>query len=156
MFKEERDSSRFSWEDLGDLETARPNLGMLMPVAVYRLLQYTMRDVLICEYDVKKADDLFIKAGRLAGEHAATGKSSPMAAVYGTSIVRVFNRTAALTGLTVKMARALGRAARSVTVVASHHAGYYPGELSLPGPGQRHQLLPNKVHTSLASSCKSG
>jgi predicted hydrocarbon binding protein len=69
MFKEERDHSTFSWEDLGDVEIGRPNLGQSVPVLVYRLLQYTMRDILIAEYDVTTASDIFIKAGKLAGEH---------------------------------------------------------------------------------------
>jgi len=67
------------------------------------------------------------RAGRLAGEHAATDASAPMAPVYGTSIVRVFGQTAAMTGLTIKRARQLDVAARSVTIVANSHAGYYPG-----------------------------
>jgi NADPH-dependent 2,4-dienoyl-CoA reductase/sulfur reductase-like enzyme/rhodanese-related sulfurtransferase len=67
------------------------------------------------------------RAGRLAGEHAATGRSAAMADVWGTSIVRVFDLTAAQTGLTATRARQLGLAARSVTIVANHHAGYYPG-----------------------------
>jgi len=50
-----------------------------------------------------------------------------MAPVLGTSIVRVFGRVAAVTGLTEKLARRLGRPARSVTVIAGDHAGYYPG-----------------------------
>ncbi len=69
MFKEERNQSQFSWEDLGDVKVGRPNLGQLVPVVVYRLLQYTMRDVMITEFDVATANDLFIKAGKLAGEH---------------------------------------------------------------------------------------
>jgi len=71
------------------------------------------------------------RAGRLAGEHAATGRSMPMAPVFGTSIVRVFDRTAALTGLTAKLAACLGIPARSVTVVANQHAGYFPGAAML-------------------------
>lgn len=67
------------------------------------------------------------RSGRLAGEHAATGNSSPMAPVYGTSIVRAFGQTAALTGLTVRMAGELKRPGCSVTIVANQHAGYYPG-----------------------------
>ncbi len=67
------------------------------------------------------------RAGRLAGEHAATGRSAALADVWGTSIVRVFDVTAAQTGLTATRARQLGLAARSVTIVANHHAGYYPG-----------------------------
>lgn len=67
------------------------------------------------------------RAGRLAGEHAATGTSAPMAPVLGTAIVRVFDQTAGLTGLTTKAAQRLGVPARSVTIVARDHAGYYPG-----------------------------
>ncbi len=67
------------------------------------------------------------RAGRLAGEHAATGQSAPMAPVLGTSIVRVFDVTAALTGLTRRLADRLDQPARSVTIVSNHHAGYFPG-----------------------------
>ncbi len=69
MFIEERDLSRFSWADLGDIETGRPHLGLMTPVLVYRLLQYTLRDVLIQEFDVEKANALFFQSGLLAGEH---------------------------------------------------------------------------------------
>ena len=69
MFKEERDSNKFVWDDLGDLEKGRPNLGLSVPVLAYRLLQYTFRDVMITELGVKKANDIIIKAGRLAGRH---------------------------------------------------------------------------------------
>jgi uncharacterized protein len=67
MFKEKRDYNKFAWEDLGDLEKGRPNLGPNMPVLAYRLLQYTLRDVLITELGVEKANDIFVKTGRLAG-----------------------------------------------------------------------------------------
>ncbi|MFH0960544.1 MAG: 4-vinyl reductase [Pseudomonadota bacterium] len=67
MFKEERDYNKFAWKDLGDLEEGRPNLGLNVPVLAYRLLQYTLRDVLITELGVDKANDIFIKAGWLAG-----------------------------------------------------------------------------------------
>jgi rhodanese-related sulfurtransferase len=50
-----------------------------------------------------------------------------MADVFGTSIVRVFELSAAQTGLSAARARQLGIAARSVTIVANHHAGYFPG-----------------------------
>jgi predicted hydrocarbon binding protein len=67
MFKEERNYNRFAWKDLGDIEHGRPNLGLTVPVLAYRLLQYTLRDALITELGVDKANDIFIKAGRLAG-----------------------------------------------------------------------------------------
>jgi predicted hydrocarbon binding protein len=69
MFKEDRDYNRFQWEDLGDIETGRPNLGLVVPVLAYRLLQYTIRDTMIAELGVDKTNDMFIKAGRLAGVH---------------------------------------------------------------------------------------
>jgi rhodanese-related sulfurtransferase len=71
------------------------------------------------------------RAGRLAGQHAATGRSMPMAPVFGTAIVRVFDRTAAMTGLTAKQAARAGIPARSVTIVANQHAGYFPGATPL-------------------------
>jgi NADPH-dependent 2,4-dienoyl-CoA reductase/sulfur reductase-like enzyme/rhodanese-related sulfurtransferase len=67
------------------------------------------------------------RAGRLAGEHAATGTSQPMQPVMGTSIVRVFQTTAAMTGLTESSCGRFGQDSRSVTIVSKHHAGYYPG-----------------------------
>ncbi len=66
------------------------------------------------------------RAGRLAGEHAATGKSAAMSPVMGTAIVRVFQQTAAMTGMTVKAAKRAGLECRSVTVIAGQHAGYFP------------------------------
>ncbi|HDL08513.1 MAG TPA: 4-vinyl reductase [Desulfobacteraceae bacterium] len=67
MFNEERDYNKFRWEDLGDIKEGRPNLGLKVPVLAYRLLQYTLRDVMITELGVDKANDIIIKAGKLAG-----------------------------------------------------------------------------------------
>ena len=71
------------------------------------------------------------RAGRLAGEHAATGTCESMAPVLGTAIVRVFEQTAAMTGLSLKAAVRAGIDATSVTVVAGQHAGYFPGATPL-------------------------
>jgi NADPH-dependent 2,4-dienoyl-CoA reductase/sulfur reductase-like enzyme/rhodanese-related sulfurtransferase len=71
------------------------------------------------------------RSGRLAGEHAATGSSAEMADVFGTSIVRVFEKTAAMTGLTESLAKRLNIEVRGVTVLANNHAGYYPGAQQL-------------------------
>lgn len=67
MFREERDQSLFEWSMLGDLKEGRPNLGPMTHVAVYRLMQYTLRDVLIREIGVAKADQIFFDAGKQAG-----------------------------------------------------------------------------------------
>lgn len=71
------------------------------------------------------------RAGRLAAQHAVTGEGPPMATVNGTAIVRVFETVAAMTGLTLRGARALGLEAEAVIVEAASHAGYYPGARSL-------------------------
>jgi uncharacterized protein len=67
MFKEERSNHQFQWKDLGDIELGRPNLGPTTLVAVYRLMQYTMRDALIARFDVATANEVLIQAGKLAG-----------------------------------------------------------------------------------------
>lgn len=67
MFKEERDQRLFEWKDLGNIEEGRPNLGPNTTVAVYRLMQYTLRDVLICSLGVDKTNALLYDAGKLAG-----------------------------------------------------------------------------------------
>ncbi len=67
------------------------------------------------------------RAGRTAGEHAASGKADASTPVYGTAIARVFGLAAGMTGLSRKLAERLGVEARSVTVLANQHVGYYPG-----------------------------
>jgi predicted hydrocarbon binding protein len=67
MFREERTEYQFKWKDLGNIEEGRPHLGSQMPVAIYRLMQYTLRDVLIKQFGVEKADKLLYDAGWLAG-----------------------------------------------------------------------------------------
>jgi predicted hydrocarbon binding protein len=58
----------FEWKDLGDIELGRPNLGTNTHVVVYRLMQYTMRDVLEKHWGAQKTNDFFIEAGFKAGE----------------------------------------------------------------------------------------
>ncbi len=67
MFKEERDELQFDWSMLGDIAEGRPNLGNTMSVAVYRLMQFTLRDVLIKEFGPDAADRIYFEAGRSAG-----------------------------------------------------------------------------------------
>ena len=45
------------------------------------------------------------RAGRIAGQYAATGHAQPMVPVLGTAIVRVLDQAVAMTGLTEKLAR---------------------------------------------------
>lgn len=67
MFKEERDESLFNWSMLGDINKGRPNLGEMTNVSVYRLMQFTLRDILIRELGVPKTDKIFYEAGKMAG-----------------------------------------------------------------------------------------
>lgn len=73
IFKEERPEAHciFTWESLGDVQKGREHLGADMPVRVYRLLVFTMLDVLAKELGEDKAQELFIKAGVLAGTEFA-------------------------------------------------------------------------------------
>jgi len=57
----------FSWNKLGDIKEGRGDLGVEMPVVVYRLMQYTMLDVLSKAYGLKQANEHFRAAGYLAG-----------------------------------------------------------------------------------------
>ncbi len=62
------DNYSFKWSDIGDVQIGRPNLGSNTNVAVYRLMQYTMRSVLNKEYGAKKAAELFYNSGYIAGK----------------------------------------------------------------------------------------
>jgi predicted hydrocarbon binding protein len=68
MFKEEREELQFDWSMIGDIGEGRPNLGHTMDVSVYRLMQFTLRDTLIKEFDAETADKIFYEAGRQAGK----------------------------------------------------------------------------------------
>jgi len=67
MFKEERTEPQFVWEMIGDIKLGRPNLGQSTCVAVYRLMQFTLRDIMIREFGVERTDKVFYDAGQLAG-----------------------------------------------------------------------------------------
>ena len=68
MFKEEREALQFDWSMIGNIGEGRPNLGNTMDVSVYRLMQFTLRDVLIKNYDAETADRIFYEAGEHAGK----------------------------------------------------------------------------------------
>lgn len=58
----------FDWESvIGDMGVARPSLGPSTRVEVYRLFQFTLRDVLEQRYGTETADELFREAGIIAG-----------------------------------------------------------------------------------------
>lgn len=67
----DKNHKTFSWENLGDLESGRGNLGEEMPVIVYRLMQYTLLDVLSKEFGTERANNFFRQSGFLAGTEFA-------------------------------------------------------------------------------------
>lgn len=58
----------FQWELIGDIEDGRQNLGTQMDVDVYRLMQFTLRDVLEKRLGAEETDRMFSEAGKLAGK----------------------------------------------------------------------------------------
>jgi predicted hydrocarbon binding protein len=70
VFKKETKKT-FNWENMGDIKKGRGDLGEEMPVIVYRLMQYTLLDVLSEEFGLEKANQFFWKAGHLAGSELA-------------------------------------------------------------------------------------
>lgn len=58
----------FKWEDIGDIELGRTNLGSKTEVSVYRLMEYSLRSVILKEFGSKKTDEIFYNAGKIAGK----------------------------------------------------------------------------------------
>jgi predicted hydrocarbon binding protein len=58
---------KFSWDLLGDIAKGRPNLGPNTHIEVYRLMQFTFRDVIEQHLGTEKTDQIFYEAGKLAG-----------------------------------------------------------------------------------------
>lgn len=66
------------------------------------------------------------RQGRIAAENALGGNHSYKGAL-GTSVVRVFDAVAGMTGLSLSQAKAAGINAEAVVVHKEHHTSYYPG-----------------------------
>ena len=71
VFMNKKKHSDFFWENLGDIKEGRGDLGEEMPVMVYRLMQYTMLDVLSKDMGLDRANEFFRRAGFLAGSEFA-------------------------------------------------------------------------------------
>lgn len=70
------------------------------------------------------------RQGRIAASNAL-GLDMRYRGVLGTSVVKVFEATASMTGLSEKTARAAGFPVGVAVVHREHHAGYYPGAREL-------------------------
>ncbi|MBC3889531.1 4-vinyl reductase [Acetobacterium paludosum] len=58
----------FSWDLLGDIEAGRPNMGNTTRVEIYRLMQFTFRDIIEKHVGWEKTNEIFYDAGQLAGK----------------------------------------------------------------------------------------
>lgn len=67
MFKEDSNEFRFDWSHLGDIELGRPNMGPTTSVAIYRLMQFTLRDSAIKHTNPEIAARIFYDAGYNSG-----------------------------------------------------------------------------------------
>ncbi|CQR74634.1 V4R domain protein [Sporomusa ovata DSM 2662] len=59
---------KFSWNLIGDIADGRPNLGNQTRLEVYRLMQFTFRDVIEQHVGTEKTDQIFFEAGKMAGK----------------------------------------------------------------------------------------
>ena len=66
------------------------------------------------------------RQGRIAADNIF-GRSARYRGTQGTAIVRVFDKTAAMTGASEKVLKRSKRSYRKVYVHPTNHAGYYPG-----------------------------
>lgn len=81
MVEEVKRKYEFSWDLLGDLEQGRPNLGLRTRLEVYRLMQFSFRDILERRFGSDEADRIFYDAGFLAGKEFYTHLIGPQSDV---------------------------------------------------------------------------
>ena len=67
VFLKDASHHTFSWASLGNIKEGRGDMGEDMPVLVYRLMQYTMLDVLTKAHGAEQANDYFRQGGFLVG-----------------------------------------------------------------------------------------
>ena len=60
---------KFTKELIGDLVLGRPNLGVKTDVEMYRLMLFSLRDVIEQKFGSKEADEIFFEAGKIAGSY---------------------------------------------------------------------------------------
>ena len=67
IFGEEREESVFSMDLIGNIGEGRPNLGATIDVGVYRLMQFSIRDVILRKFRPEIASAIFYDAGEMTG-----------------------------------------------------------------------------------------
>ena len=69
---------KFSWDLIGNIDEGRPHLGIKMDLDIYRLMQFTLKDVMEEKLGTEETDALFYSAGKLAGKHFYTNYIEPV------------------------------------------------------------------------------
>lgn len=59
---------QFSWDLIGDIQLGRPNLGDTTRLEVYRLMQFTFRDIIEKKFGTEMTDEIFYESGYLGGK----------------------------------------------------------------------------------------
>lgn len=67
-----RDDALLLWDCLFDMKEGRKNLGAEMPVQVYRMFEYSMRDILTNRYGKEEMVEIFRAAGEKTGKEFFT------------------------------------------------------------------------------------
>ena len=95
---------------------------------------YAVGDAVQIKNFVTKQEDLIAlagpanKQGRIAADNIC-GLNSRYTGSQGSSVIKIFDLTAATTGISEKKARNLGLETDSVILSPASHAGYYPGAM---------------------------
>ncbi len=71
---ENEELGKFNWDAIGDVSVGRRNLGEQMPVYVYRMFQFSLRDELMRKFGKETVVEIFRNAGKLAGLEFAKNK----------------------------------------------------------------------------------
>ncbi|MDR1893229.1 MAG: 4-vinyl reductase [Spirochaetales bacterium] len=71
----------FSWDLIGNISDGRANLGASVDLEMYRLMQFTLRDILEQEFGEETTDKIFYKAGYMAGEFFFEQYIAPVSSV---------------------------------------------------------------------------
>ncbi|MDR0881309.1 MAG: 4-vinyl reductase [Candidatus Adiutrix sp.] len=80
----------FAWSLIGDIANARPNLGPTLRLEVYRLMQFSFRDILEKRYGSDEVDKIFYEAGELAGrEFYANALEDPKPDTFNKLIAKL-------------------------------------------------------------------
>lgn len=71
-FSDDTNDLSFKWDDIGSVGLGRENLGEEMPVFVYRLLEFTLKQAMIKKIGKEAAIEIFREAGETSGREFAT------------------------------------------------------------------------------------